>query len=208
MMRRACWTLAVMLLFSWPVAAQDATMNGVVTDESGAVLPGAAVTATSRSTGRLFEVVTNERGEYRLVGLPPGRYDMKVELAGFSIVVVSDGRLDRQADAAGAAAVVREALGGLSVPVHVVPVAAKSPPDATVRAVRVAGAAVAHQAFDLRVEVGCHGGLACTDVPVVVRELRDQGDPQLLAKGVAKVEGETGTVALPLMLHRTGARVI
>ena len=46
MMRRACWTLAVMLLFSWPVAAQDATMNGVVTDESGAVLPGAAVTAT------------------------------------------------------------------------------------------------------------------------------------------------------------------
>jgi hypothetical protein len=79
-----------MLLFSWPVAAQDATMNGVVTDESGAVLPGASVTATSRSTGRVFEAVTNERGEYRLVGLPPGRYDTKVELVGFSVVVLND----------------------------------------------------------------------------------------------------------------------
>ena len=49
-----------------------------------------SVTATSRATARIFEAVTNERGEYRLVGMPPGRYDTKVELAGFSIVVLSD----------------------------------------------------------------------------------------------------------------------
>jgi uncharacterized membrane protein len=124
-----------------------------------------------------------------------------------AIVVVSDGRLDRPAEP-GVAAAVREALGGLAVPVHAVPLARVAPRDATIRAVRVAGAAVAHQPFDLRVEVGCHGGLACAEIPVVVRELRDQGDPEVLAEGTAKIEGETGVVALPLMLHRTGARVL
>ncbi|MGE0126371.1 MAG: carboxypeptidase regulatory-like domain-containing protein [Vicinamibacterales bacterium] len=65
-------------------------MNGVVIDESKAVLPGATVVATSRSTGRTFEAVTNERGEYRLVGMPPGRYDTRVELTGFATIVLSD----------------------------------------------------------------------------------------------------------------------
>ena len=40
MFRRVSWTLAVMLLCASPAAAQDATMNGVVMDESKAVLPG------------------------------------------------------------------------------------------------------------------------------------------------------------------------
>lgn len=124
-----------------------------------------------------------------------------------AIVVVSDGRLDRPADP-GVAAAMKDALGGLAVPVHTVPLATRTPRDATVRAVRVAGAAVAHQPFDLRVEVGCHGGLACSEIPVVVRELRDKGDAVVLAEGAAKIEGETGIVALPLMLHRTGARVL
>jgi hypothetical protein len=90
MFRRVSCTLAVMFLFASPAAAQDATMNGVVMDESKAVLPGASVVATSRSTGRVFDAVTNERGEYRLVGMPPGRYDTRVELSGFAVVVLSD----------------------------------------------------------------------------------------------------------------------
>lgn len=90
MFRRVSWTLAVMLLSAWPVAAQDATMTGLVTDESSAVLPGAVVIVTARATGRVFEAVSNERGEYRVVGLPPGRYDTKVELAGFAVVLLSD----------------------------------------------------------------------------------------------------------------------
>ena len=90
MLRRVSCTLAVMLLFVRPAAAQDAMMNGVVMDESKAVLPGVAVVATSRSTGRVFEAVTNERGEYRLVGMPPGRYDTRVELSGFAVVVIPD----------------------------------------------------------------------------------------------------------------------
>jgi hypothetical protein len=84
------WTIAVMLLSVSPAAAQDATMTGAVTDQSGAVLPGATVTITARANGRVFESVSNERGEYRLVGLPPGVYDAKVELAGFAGVVTNE----------------------------------------------------------------------------------------------------------------------
>ena len=90
MFRRMRWTIAVMLLSVSPVAAQDATMTGAVTDPSGAVLPGATVTVTARANGRVFESVSNERGEYRLVGLPPGMYDAKVELAGFAGVVTNE----------------------------------------------------------------------------------------------------------------------
>ena len=79
-----------MLLLASPAAAQDATMNGIVMDESKAVLPGANVVATSRSTGRVFDAVTNERGEYRLAGMPPGRYDRRVSSRGFATVVLSD----------------------------------------------------------------------------------------------------------------------
>lgn len=90
MVRRATWCVAVLLLSGSVAAAQDATLTGVVRDESKAVLPGAVVTATSRSTGRVLEGVADERGEYRLVGLRPDRYDVKVELAGFAVVMASD----------------------------------------------------------------------------------------------------------------------
>src|SRR5690242_10724307 len=57
--------------------AQDATVVGTVTDESKAVMPGVTVTATDPASGRQITAVTNERGEYRLVGLPPSRYTIQ-----------------------------------------------------------------------------------------------------------------------------------
>ena len=47
-------------------AAQTATMQGVVTDESSAVLPGATVTATELNTGVQTVAVTEVDGRYRL----------------------------------------------------------------------------------------------------------------------------------------------
>jgi hypothetical protein len=91
MSRRLWWiVLGALLLSVSPAAAQDATLTGTVMDESKSVLPGATVTATSRSTGRVMDGVSDERGEYRLVGLRPDRYEIKVELSGFAAVVVSD----------------------------------------------------------------------------------------------------------------------
>ncbi len=124
-----------------------------------------------------------------------------------AIVVVSDGRLDRPG-AEGAGEAVRAALGALQVPVHTVAVASAAPADASIREVRVAGAAVAHQPFSLRIEIGCDGGISCDDVPVTARELRDQGAPTPLASGVARVSGGKAVLELAMTLDRAGARIL
>jgi hypothetical protein len=46
--------------------AQEATFNGVITDSSGAVLPGVTVTAVLEVTGNTFVAVSDERGFYRI----------------------------------------------------------------------------------------------------------------------------------------------
>ncbi|HSL21980.1 MAG TPA: carboxypeptidase-like regulatory domain-containing protein [Vicinamibacterales bacterium] len=60
-----------------------ASVTGRVTDQQGAVIPGATVTITSRSTGASRAVVTNESGIYQVSSLGPGHYEVEVELAGF-----------------------------------------------------------------------------------------------------------------------------
>ena len=68
---------------SGPVAqAQQASIIGTAVDDTKAVLPGVSVTATDQATGRQLVAVTNERGEYRLLNLPPGKYTVQAELAG------------------------------------------------------------------------------------------------------------------------------
>jgi hypothetical protein len=76
------------LFVALPLHAQDATVAGTVTDESGAVLPGVTATATSLDTGREYVAVTTDRGEYRLLGVPAGRYRIQAELQGFATVIV------------------------------------------------------------------------------------------------------------------------
>ena len=66
---------------------QDAGIFGQVTDESGAILPGVTVTATSPSLQlREMTVVTDEHGEYRLTPLPIGSYDVVYSLQGFQSI--------------------------------------------------------------------------------------------------------------------------
>lgn len=124
-----------------------------------------------------------------------------------AVVVVSDGRLSRPGEGADAASLERT-LGGLGVPVHTVAVTKDELPDASIRSVRAAGAAVAHQALALKVQIGCSGGLACQRIPVTVRELRQGAPPALLASGVAELSSELGTVELEVTLERAGARVV
>ncbi len=57
------------------------TIEGKVTDEQGGVLPGVSVTLSGRQGTQ--STVTDDRGEYRFVGLNPGAYDIKAELSGF-----------------------------------------------------------------------------------------------------------------------------
>jgi uncharacterized membrane protein len=124
-----------------------------------------------------------------------------------SIVVFSDGRLDRPSEEQAGGAVL-EALRGLRVPVHTVSLARTSMPDASIRAVRAAGAAVAHQPLPLTIQIGCDGGLACEDLTVSARELIDGGPPALLASGVAHMTQGSATVELSITLDRAGSRIV
>src|SRR5437870_13854619 len=81
---RALLIAGALLLLPRVGLAQQTSIAGVVVDESKAVLPGVTVTATDVKTGREFVAASSERGEYRLVGLPAGTYDVRVELEGFA----------------------------------------------------------------------------------------------------------------------------
>ena len=59
------------------------TIQGTVSDPSGAVIPQAAVTATNVATGVQTARQTNAAGFYVLSPLPAGEYNVKVEAAGF-----------------------------------------------------------------------------------------------------------------------------
>lgn len=77
--------LVVLLALASPLAAQSGTGSivGTVTDPSGAVVPDASVTATSPDGGLQRETTTDARGEFRLLGLTPGRWEVRCERAGF-----------------------------------------------------------------------------------------------------------------------------
>ena len=60
------------------------TLLGTVEDSTGALVQGAAVTATSTDTGRAYQVLTNEAGLYRFADLLPGTYRVSAGAPGFS----------------------------------------------------------------------------------------------------------------------------
>lgn len=84
-MKRLTVFLAVLLLAAAvPALAQTltGTVAGTVVDEQGGVLPGVTVTLTG-STGSKV-TVTDEKGEFRFLGLNPGSYELKADLQGFA----------------------------------------------------------------------------------------------------------------------------
>jgi len=75
--------------FSRPGFAQTttATLSGVVTDETGGVLPGAQVTVSNVATGVRRSTATDDRGRFLAPQLPPGPYELTVSLSGFDTLV-------------------------------------------------------------------------------------------------------------------------
>src|SRR5690348_5761693 len=68
-----------------PNCAQEsrASIVGRVTDASGAVVPGAAVTATNQTTNVATRALCNSDGNYEILFLNPGLYRVTSKLAGF-----------------------------------------------------------------------------------------------------------------------------
>jgi hypothetical protein len=59
------------------------TIVGTVTDSSGAVVSGAAVSVVNEATNIEFKAASSATGEYVVASLPPGTYSVKAELQGF-----------------------------------------------------------------------------------------------------------------------------
>jgi hypothetical protein len=88
-------TLAICLVTAWtcfigssPASAQTAAgaITGVVHDQDGGAVPGAAVTVTEMRTNRQRVVFSTGEGVYTAPSLAPGEYRIDVELAGFKPV--------------------------------------------------------------------------------------------------------------------------
>jgi len=81
--------LLVLSLLVAPVGvafAQERTgeIQGLVSDEQGAAIPGATVTAESRTLPKPLQAVTDSLGRFRFFNVPIGTYTMTVSLTGFS----------------------------------------------------------------------------------------------------------------------------
>lgn len=102
-----------------PAWAQTGTASliGEVTDEQKSVIPGATVVLTNVRTGASQTAITDERGGFRFVGMPPATYRLSVELSGFKTTVVEP--LPLQVDTTAKQNVVLS-VGGLAETVNVV----------------------------------------------------------------------------------------
>jgi hypothetical protein len=84
-MRRLIFViLLAALLAPWPAAAQEqsASIQGIVKDSQGGVLPGVTVEARN-AQGAVTATYTDGRGAYRFPSLPPGKYDVTAVLSSF-----------------------------------------------------------------------------------------------------------------------------
>ncbi len=87
---------AILLLIPLHTAAQTfrGTILGTVTDQTGALVPGAKVTIRNVDTGLTRQTETSENGSYAVPELPIGNYTVTVEKEGFQAAVISGVRVE------------------------------------------------------------------------------------------------------------------
>ncbi|MCS7024935.1 MAG: carboxypeptidase regulatory-like domain-containing protein [Bryobacteraceae bacterium] len=80
------------LLLTLPLRAQEVTAGvfGIVQDATSAVIPGATIRLKNLATGRTYQTTTDESGNFSLVRLPIGTYEVSAEAQGFKRAVVPD----------------------------------------------------------------------------------------------------------------------
>ena len=76
-------TVLLTTAVAWAQAGSTAQTSGNVRDQSGAVLPGADITATQTDTALTRSVVSDATGSFTLPNLPIGPYRLEVRLSGF-----------------------------------------------------------------------------------------------------------------------------
>ena len=85
--RLALLTLVLFLFNFQPAHAQDldtVSLSGRVTDQTGALIPGAEIEATIAKTKLSRKTTTDAQGRYRLIQLEPGNYTLRISAHGFA----------------------------------------------------------------------------------------------------------------------------
>ena len=87
-MRVRLITLLFGALFISSAASAQTTgrIVGAIMDQQDAAVPGVTVTVSSAALQGTRMTVTDQSGEFRLLSLPPGDYELKAELSGFQTV--------------------------------------------------------------------------------------------------------------------------
>src|SRR5215469_10365285 len=96
-MKAKVWGVAFLMFLAFvPVRAQEvsAGITGRVTDPSGSSIVNAKVNARDLDRGTEFPTTTNIDGIYAFPRIPPGRYELKIEAAGFKTYANSDVALE------------------------------------------------------------------------------------------------------------------
>ncbi len=91
---RFFWVLVAFLAFcahpAWGQQSTTAQITGLVTDATGASVPGAAVVAINTATNVEYPTETNVAGVYVLPNILPGPYTVTVSIQGFKTQVRTD----------------------------------------------------------------------------------------------------------------------
>jgi hypothetical protein len=88
-----CSLLALAMIFAagrCRAQYDTGSMVGAIQDSSGAVIPGATVTAMNKDTGAMFKVTSGDAGEYEVPSLHTGNYKVTAEHAGFSTAIADN----------------------------------------------------------------------------------------------------------------------
>ncbi len=109
--RRVATVALCVSIHTLAFAQTDGRFAGTVLDPSGAIVPGAAVTARNEKTGEVRTVTTGMDGRYVIPNLKPSTYTLRVEIKGFApleyttlpLVVGQEFNLDLSLQAAGVA---------------------------------------------------------------------------------------------------------
>src|ERR1700732_363173 len=90
-MARTISSLFLFLLLATPALTQTfrGGINGIVTDQSGSVVLGAAIKAMNEATGLPYITASSSAGEFSFQDLPPGNYTIVVSSTGFQTVKIN-----------------------------------------------------------------------------------------------------------------------
>ena len=92
-LRRAILTVFLTTALALSVAFAQSTFGtilGTVRDQSGALMPGSAVTVENLGTSLRRAIVADERGSYNALNLEPGTYKVRIEVPGFQAAEYTD----------------------------------------------------------------------------------------------------------------------